>query len=256
MARTTLIFFMLAEQAMTATAARLAKVVNPLEISTAWRGPLVGGPLVGGPGAVPHAGPAGVITNEADLRAVQNAQLDAQLQEGLYGGLLNNRGSDEGRIWTGGADSQRFGRDGAGRFWPGNDRLGVPIQLGDKVRNLVNNDVGMIVALESASGQHSLKFLSDRHGPLEGGIFWLQPDVISHDVVGYTYIPPHQGPYKEGDKVVVVDPANKWAFGETGRVGNIRSGHGDTGKMRVDFGPLGPLDEFAWFEPSQLRFAD
>jgi len=202
-----------------------------------------------GQGIVPRAGPARVIPNEAALRAVKDAQQDAQLQQGLYGGLLNNQ--DEGRIWTGGTDSKVT-------TWPGNDPFGIPIKLGEKVRNLVNNDVGKIVALESASGQQSLKFLSDEHGSSSHGkgISWLQPSDISHVVVGFEYIPPHQGNYKEGDKVIVIDPANE-GVGKEGRVGSVRSGHGNTGRMRVDFGPLGPVGgTFQWFKPSQLKHAN
>lgn len=161
--------------------------------------------------------------------------------------------------------------------WPGNDPDGVPIKLfledGKKVRNRANNDVGKIVALKSASGQFALKFKSDRF-PMtldslgieemgSTGIYWLQPSEISHDVVGYTYIPPHQGHdedgriYQFGDKVIVVDPENKWAFRKEGTVGSTRSGNHDSGAMRVDFGGVGPLaSEFGWFMPSQLKHAE
>jgi len=149
----------------------------------------------------------------------------------------------------------RMAYAGTDTTWPGNDPAGVPIELGDKVRNLANNDVGKIVALKSASAQHSLKFLSDEHPP--GGVYWLQPSVISHVVVGYEWIPPHQGQYHLGDEVIVIDPANKWARDKIGTIGVLHSASGDTGSMRVDFGSMAAVTgDFGWFTPSQLQFAN
>jgi len=213
----------------------------------------VGGPVavnsvnpVGGfaPQSVQGGGLAGVIPNEAAQLAVK----DGRLQQKRFGGLLNEGG---GTTWT---DSKEV------TTWPGNAADGLPIKLKEKVRNLVNNDVGTIVALTNSSGQKSLKFRSDKHGELPS---WLQPSDISHDVSsGHEYIPPHQGRdehgriYKEGDEVIVTDPKKKSFFERKGVVGSHISGNHDDGTMRVDFGGLGALGPSGWFEPKQLKHAN
>jgi len=47
------------------------------------------------------------------------------------------------------------------------------------------------------------------------------------------------------------------AVNKEGKVGSVRSAHGDSGAMRVDFGPVGPVGgDFTWLKPSQLKHAN
>jgi len=256
----TLIFLMVAAQALTPTSSfraqfeqnafddsssqdkddvlreSLESFAQPAELAKA--NPLAVNPVGGvvqhsgpGHGSVPRASPAGVIPNEAALKAVKDAHQDAQLQKGLYGGLLNNQGSEEGRHWTGGA------------LFKEGDKVLVT-DLVAKDNPWAAGKEGTVVPGRPADGDPDrmlVTFGSDHSA-------WFKASQLKHD----EDIPALQGDFEEGDKVMVTDLVakdNPWAASKEGTIVPGRPADGDPDRMLVTFGS----DHSAWFKPSQLK---